>query len=466
MKSKGTRKLFVALINVATLCGCRSAAQPAETPKPTHVIWTVSPEEGVFDAAEDVQILNGAVDWFFMSYRGLIGYPSQWASEAYSPDVLKVQMNGEYTLYTYEGERLFEDTYKCIGNYMGPQGIMDTSNRYPFERISVSDDVLLRWIDSDTEGTEPYVDFNVLSEDYRSIKEEYLHAPQCGDLGVLPKVNFIQGKDQLEDSNGKTYSVAEAEDAGFAYDIKINIYDEQTYYSENHERITPLSFENKKYIFDLETITQITYLAHIGEFSFKNYGAHENKGTYILSMSGDIISTNIYEFEMYTPIKNIIRAAGGTIKDYSIKCVFTNGFLNPPIDFISFQNMTLDYECFNSFNMNIGNGGICFIREDRCMVRVILKIVQFAKSISCGKCMPCHYGFDLCEYYINKMLLGNSDNEDYINLKETLEMINTGSICLYIKKLSYCILSSIDMFRDEFLYLIENKVTLYSFIKD
>ena len=58
------------------------------------------------------------------------------------------------------------------------------------------------------------------------------------------------------------------------------------------------------------------------------------------------------------------------------------------------------------------------------------------------------------------------DNSTYINLKETLEMINTGSICLYIKKLSYCILSSIDMFRDEFLYLIENKVTLYSFIKD
>ena len=223
MKSKGTRKLFVALISVATLCGCRSAAQPAETPKPTHVIWTVSPEEGVFDAAEDVQILNGAVDWFFMSYRGLIGYPSQWASEAYSPDVLKVQMNGEYTLYTYEGERLFEDTYKCIGNYMGPQGIMDTSNRYPFERISVSDDVLLRWIDGDTEGTEPYVDFNVLSEDYRSIKEEYLHAPQYGDLGVLPKVNFIQGKDQLEDSNGKTYSVAEAEDSIYTtngYDLR------------------------------------------------------------------------------------------------------------------------------------------------------------------------------------------------------------------------------------------------------
>lgn len=317
---------------------------------------------------------------------------------------------------------------------------------------------------------------NAASFDYLVFKDRFLiknnpHLILDGALYLakilnIKIINIVLKDYYSEEKNILIKAIAESEDAGFAYDIKINIYDEQTYYSENHDRITPLSFENKKYIFDLETITQITYLAHIGEFSFKNYGAYENKGTYILSMSGDIISPNIYEFEMYTPIKNIIRAAGGTIKDYSIKCVFTNGFLNPPIDFTSFQNMTLDYECFNSFNMNIGNGGICFIREDRCMVRVILKIVQFAKSVSCTKCMPCHYGFDLCEYYINKMLLGNSDNEDYINLKETLEMINTGSICLYIKKLSYCILSSIDMFRDEFLYLIENKVTLYSFIKD
>ena len=116
--------------------------------------------------------------------------------------------------------------------------------------------------------------------------------------------------------------------------------------------------------------------------------------------------------------------------------------------------------------MNIGNGGICFIREDRCMVRVILKIVQFAKSISCGKCMPCHYGFDLCEYYINKMLLGNSIFSDYVSLKETAEMISIGASCLYIRNLSDCILSAVEMFKDEFLYLLENKVTLFSFINN
>lgn len=226
MKSKGTRKLFVALISVATLCGCRSAAQPAETPKPTHVIWTVSPEEGVFDAAEDVQILNGAVDWDFNTYRGLIGYPAQWANEAYSPDVLKVQINGKHTLYTYEGERLLEGEYRHIGNFMAPVGIMNADEKYPFERISVSDSLIYGWddqseFDSNNYWEDYYVDFSVLSEDYLSLKEEYLHAYQAGDLGLVPIVWFKQGQNELERSDGSIYSV---------YDAVDNIYGGNGYY--------------------------------------------------------------------------------------------------------------------------------------------------------------------------------------------------------------------------------------------
>ena len=81
------------------------------------------------------------------------------------------------------------------------------------------------------------------------------------------------------------------------------------------------------------------------------------------------------------------------------------------------------------------------------------------------KCSPCHYGFDLCEYYINRMLLGNSNFDDYSNLQEAVEMIKIGASCLYIRSLANCILFVMEMFRDEFVYLIENKITLYSFVK-
>ena len=307
---------------------------------------------------------------------------------------------------------------------------------------------------------------NACSFDYLVFKDKFLiknnpHLILDGSVFIAKMLNIsnldIVLKDYyLEEKDILLKAIAEFEDADFKYKINISIYDEDSYYKDKKIRITPSYLESKKYVFDLETIAQFTYLAHIGELS----GSSDIKGTYILSLSGDIKEPDIYEFEIGRSFKDIVKTAGNFDKDYSIKCVFTNGFLNPPMDIDTFLKMNLDY----SFNTIIGNGGICFIREDRCMIRVVLKIVKFAKSISCGTCMPCNYGFDLCEYYINRILLGKSIFSDYSNLKDTAAMIHNMSSCLYIKSLADCILSTIEMFKDEFLYAVENKITLYSFI--
>lgn len=214
MKRKGTRKLFVALVSAATLFGCGSSTQsaqapePSETPKPTHVIWTVSPEEGVFDDADDVLILNGAVDWELMMYRGLKGYPSQWASEAYSPDVLKVKLGDEYTLYNYEGERLLDDAYRHIGNFFAPESLANTIDNQPFNRISVSDSPIIRWEElSFGESYPDYVEFKALSEDYLSFKEEYMDAPQYGDLGAKTLYVFNGGQNELHSESDDNFEI-------------------------------------------------------------------------------------------------------------------------------------------------------------------------------------------------------------------------------------------------------------------
>ena len=323
---------------------------------------------------------------------------------------------------------------------------------------------------------EDFILINAASFDYLVFKDKFLiknnpHLILDGSTFLskilnIKRIDIVLKNFYLKEKDIFIKAIAEAEDSYTFSDIEINIYDEDSYYDKHNYKITPSFLENKKYIFDLDTVAQLAYLAHIGSFSFKNYGLGKDKGTYILSITGDFVNADLYEFEMYTPLKYIAKVSGAFNKDYTIKCVFTNGFLNPPIDFNTFQKMTLDYECFNELKMKIGNGGICFIREDRCMIRVILKIVQYAKTISCGKCFPCHCGFDLCEYYINKMLLGNSIFSDYVSLKETAEMISIGASCLYIRNLSDCILSAVEMFKDEFLYLLENKVTLFSFINN
>lgn len=280
----------------------------------------------------------------------------------------------------------------------------------------------------------------------------------------IKNIDIILRSYYLEEKNILIKALVETEDIYYIdREISINIFDENSYYDNYKEKITVPFLENKKYIFDLETITQFGYFAHIGKDNFEKHGKGNFKGTVLLSISGDINIPNLYEFELSTSFNDIVRIAGNIPKDYDIKCVFTNGFLNPPMDMESLSNISFDYNDFE--NLKIGNGGICFIGENRCIIRTVLKIVLFAKSIACGKCMPCGFGFNLCEYYLNKIILGKSDNYDFNDLKNTLNMIIKGASCLYIKNLANCILQTMEKFNYEFIYAVEKKITLYSFIK-
>lgn len=282
----------------------------------------------------------------------------------------------------------------------------------------------------------------------------------------IKNIDIILRSYYLEEKNILIKALVETEDIYYIdREISINIFDENSYYDNYKEKITIPFLENKKYIFDLETITQFGYFAHIGKDNFENHGKGNFKGTVLLSISGDINIPNLYEFELSTSFNDIVRIAGNIPKDYDIKCVFTNGFFNFPMDMESLSNISLDYNDFENLNIKIGNGGICFIGENRCIIRTVLKIVLFAKSIACGKCMPCGFGFNLCEYYLNKIILGKSDNSDFNDLKNTLNMIIKGASCLYIKNLANCILQTMEKFNYEFIYAVEKKITLYSFIK-
>lgn len=276
----------------------------------------------------------------------------------------------------------------------------------------------------------------------------------------ISNIDFVLRSNYKKEKSILSKALNEAEETYYINaDFIINLYDETSY------KVNAFSLENSQYAFDLETVTQFAYFAHIGKINFSRLGGNKDlKGTFIVSTTGDIGIANLYEFEMGTSFKDILRISGNIPRDYNIKCVFTNGFLNRPIELNTLLSLSLDYESFGKENLLLGNAGFCFIKEDRCMIRVVLKIVQYAKTLVYGECLPSSNGFNLCEYYLNRILLGNSDHKDYSNLINTINMIIIGTPNLYIRLLAKCILSTIDMFGYEFVYAIENKVTMYSFL--
>ena len=61
----------------------------------------------------------------------------------------------------------------------------------------------------------------------------------------------------------------------------------------------------------------------------------------------------------------------------------------------------LDYESLASVGSMLGSGAVIVLDEDTCIVWVIMKLIQFFRHESCGKCTPCREGtgwLDQCHY--------------------------------------------------------------------
>ena len=52
----------------------------------------------------------------------------------------------------------------------------------------------------------------------------------------------------------------------------------------------------------------------------------------------------------------------------------------------------LDYESIAAAGSMLGSGAVMVIDERTCMVQLALRVAEFYKHESCGKCTPCREG--------------------------------------------------------------------------
>ena len=304
------------------------------------------------------------------------------------------------------------------------------------------------------------LNINALSLDYLLFKDREIiscnpHLFIDGVLSVakilsLNKINIYINKYFVDVYKILSFALSDVSEAGYVDNINISIIDnsEIGYYELN-------KLDN---LFDVESIISISQLAKMGHDNFKEY----KEKNILMSVTGDVEKIDIYEFETQKTINDIINIKNNE----AVKCVFTGGFINRALSKSDIFDIKLNYESFSQNNLQIGNGVICVIGESTCIIRTLFKIVLFCVSVSCNKCLPCRSGFVAVENYLKDILTGHGNSNDYFKMKKILVSISIGAICPQLKLFSSSILSTVNLFEDEFLYAIEYKKTMYSFYSD
>ncbi len=201
---------------------------------------------------------------------------------------------------------------------------------------------------------------------------------------------------------------------------------------------------------NVETWYNVAPIVSKGPAWFTETGSAKSAGTKVFSLVGKIRSTGLVEMPLGTPLAKFIYDIGeGGTNGRDIKAVQTGGPSGGTIPAEMFDT-PVDYETLAQLGSIMGSGGMVVLDEDNCMVDVARYFIEFTRSESCGKCIPCRVGLDKALRMLNRFTVGTAVQEDIESLDELCRMVRDTSLCQLGGSAPNPVLTSLRHFRHEF----------------
>lgn len=207
---------------------------------------------------------------------------------------------------------------------------------------------------------------------------------------------------------------------------------------------------------NVETLANIPSILKNGGEWFKNIGTPTSTGTKIFALTGHIKNTGLVEVPMGITLRELIyEIGGGTSDGKALKAIQTGGPSGGCIP-VQFLDLSIDYDSLKSVGTIMGSGGMIVIDESSNMVELAHFFMDFCKSESCGKCVPCRVGTTQLTHLLEKFIAKEATQADFELLKELSKVVKGTSLCGLGQTAPNPVLSTIRYFESEYLEGIKN----------
>ncbi len=207
-----------------------------------------------------------------------------------------------------------------------------------------------------------------------------------------------------------------------------------------------------------ETLATIPPLLTAGVEQFAALGTEKSKGTRLFCLSGHVKQPGVYELPLGTPMRTLIyneNYGGGILGDKQLKAIIPGGS-SAPILAPDKVDTPLDFEAVAAAGSMLASGGMIILDEDTCIVAAILRMTEFYRDESCGKCTPCREGTYWLTEILERLEHGHGTRKDIDLLRDICDNISGKSFCPLGDAATSSITSGVRLFFDEFVYHVQH----------
>jgi NADH-quinone oxidoreductase subunit F len=209
-------------------------------------------------------------------------------------------------------------------------------------------------------------------------------------------------------------------------------------------------YQGPTLINNVETLCNAPLIIDRGGEWFKSLGSDKSTGTKIVSVSGNVQRPGNYEVELGVPGRELVYGlAGGPPEGRNVKCWFPGGS-SAPVLLEEHLDLPYDFEHMAEAGSMLGSGAIIVVDDSVPIVSVALRLAEFYRHESCGKCVPCREGTNWTVKMLERIDSGEATPMDLEIMAQVQENIIGNCLCVLGDSMAMPIGSMIKYFRDEF----------------
>lgn len=207
---------------------------------------------------------------------------------------------------------------------------------------------------------------------------------------------------------------------------------------------------------NVESIASVPAIVANGADWYQQFGTEKSKGMTLYSLSGHVANPGQFEAPLGITLRQLLDMSGGIRAGHKLK-FWTPGGSSTPMFTDEHLEVPLDYEGVGAAGSMLGTKALQIFDETTCVVRAVLRWVEFYKHESCGKCTPCREGTWWLVQLMKDIETGKATEADLDKLLDLCDNIMGRSFCALADGAVSPVASSLKYFRDEYVAHITNK---------
>ena len=209
-------------------------------------------------------------------------------------------------------------------------------------------------------------------------------------------------------------------------------------------------YQGPTLINNVETLCNAPIIIARGADWFKQRGVDTSTGTKIVSLSGNVQRPGNYEIELGIPVREIIYGlGGGPPEGRDLKCFFPGGS-SAPVLTKEHLDLPFTYEAMAEAGSMLGTASMIVVDDSQALVPLTLRLAEFYRHESCGKCVPCREGTNWTVKMLERIDAGEGTPMDLDILEQVQGNIMGNCLCVLGDSMAMPVSSMLKHFREEF----------------